>query len=60
MQKVPNFLVAIGMVPTLWKEPNFDHPVYVAYLKKGEIPQMEETIPFDGIMTWNTEAVQGN
>ena len=60
MQKAPNFLVVIGTVPTLWKEPNSDHQVYVAYQKKEEIHQMEETTLLDGIMTWNTEAAQGN
>ena len=60
MQKVLSFWAVTGMALTLLKEQNSDHQVSAAYQKNEEVPQMEETTPFAGSMTRNTEDVQGN
>ena len=59
MQKVLSFWAVTGMALTLLKEQNSDHQVSAAYQKNEEAPQMEETTPFAGSMTRNTEDVQG-
>ena len=60
MQKVLSFWAVIGTALILLKEQNLDHQVSAAYQKNEEAPQMEETTPFAGSMTRNTEDVQGN
>ena len=60
MQKVPSFWAVIGMALILLKEQNLGHQVSAVYQRNEEALQMEETIPFAGSMTRNTEVVQGN
>ena len=60
MQKVLSFWVVTGTVLILLKEQSLDHQVSAAYQRNEEARQMEETTPFAGSMTRNTEDVQGN
>ena len=60
MQKALSSWAVIGMALTLLKEQNSDHQVSAVYQRNEEALQMEETIPFAGSMTRNTEVVQGN